>query len=151
MFIRVEVRDALKTALETASGVQVLKGFETRDAVNERIHIDATAGAVSYDVFHADALPRDDQFTVDVYVYTNLPGRTQDDAETRAQELMNAVDEAVRDPSFNDLTVTTADGEAFVFDALLATVDGPHTAPTEEGFEGFGLVEVAVHTRSTYS
>jgi hypothetical protein len=146
MFIRVECRDALKTAIEGATEVPVLKGFETPDPSNERIHLDATSGTVSYDVFIADALPRDDRFSIDVYVYTAVPGRTQAQAEERAQELMNAVDEALADANFNDLTLDTA----FVFTALLGTVDGPHTAPIEEGFEAFAMIEVAVHTRSTY-
>lgn len=150
MFLRKECRDSLKAAIEAVTSVPVLKGFETPNPTNERIHLDGTNGAVSYDVFNGSFLPHDDTFSIDVYVYTAVPGRTQDQAEGRTQDLMNAVDQAMRSADFDDADLTSSDGRAWVIEATLATVDGPHTAPIEEGFEGFALIEVAVHTRSEY-
>lgn len=152
MFIRVEARDALKEAIESvAQGVQVTKGFDGPDAADEEIYLGPTVGNVTYDVFAAQAMPRDDEFVVDVLVRAAKHGQDQDVAEERTQELMNAVDQALKDPTFDDLEVDCDGGRAWVFDALIADADGPHTEPFEGGFRGFGSVSVVVHTRSVYA
>ena len=151
MFIRVEVRDALKAAIEALTTIQVTKGWNAPDSAVEEIFLGPTRGNVTYEVFLATAMPHDDQFTIDVLLHAATPGQTQDQAEARIQTMANLIVEALADPTFNDLTVTNGGvSSAFIFDALLADSELPETNPIDEGYEAYGSVTVAVHTRGRY-
>jgi hypothetical protein len=150
VFIRVETRDALKAAIETLTTIRVTKGWNAPDSADEEIFLGPTRGNVTYDVFAATAMPHDDQFTIDVLIHAAAPGQTQDQAEERVQTMANIVVEALADPTFNDLSVNTGTMSAFLFDAVLADSELPETNPVDEGYEAYGSVTVAVHTRGRY-
>jgi hypothetical protein len=150
VFIRVETRDALKAAIETLTTIRVTKGWNAPDSADEEIFLGPTRGNVTYDVFAATAMPHDDQFTIDVLIHAASPGQTQDQAEERVQTMANIVVEALADPTFNDLSVNTGTMSAFLFDAVLADSELPETNPVDEGYEAYGSVTVAVHTRGRY-
>jgi hypothetical protein len=148
MFIRAECRAALKAALETVADVKVVDGFDAPETVAECIEIGPPTGGVDYVVFAANAMPRDDTFSVDLLIYAGKSGQSIEAAEARAQELMNFVDAALEDPTFENLEVSSPRSSAFVFDALLGETLGPFTEPIDQGHRGFASVTVDIHTRS---
>jgi hypothetical protein len=155
VIIRVEVRDALKTAIVAAlpdlPNKAVAKGFDAPESHYEQVWIGGARGAIDYEVFANDTTPHDDQFVIDVLVLAAKPSQTQAAAETRAQDLINAIVLAANAAAIVAIDVTVANvSRAYVIDASLASIDGPHTQPRDEMWIGYGAVEVAVHTRSIY-
>ena len=150
MFLRHEARAALVTAIDAQTTAKVTLDLSVPDAQADQVWVAHASGQVDHNLMAAATLPRDDLFEVNVLMRSGAAGQSATQASANTQTLLNAVVEAIRGATLSDLSVTTGTGTARVLSAVLGRVDGPYTEPSDEGFVGYAVASVNVHSRSQY-
>lgn len=107
----VAVKRALVTALTAApalEGIQVLYSSWDRELEREAIYFGKAAWTHALAAMRAGgSAPRMEALVVDAYVFVSMPGSTPEDAESRAAELGQVLEDALAaDPAGTALAVT---------------------------------------------
>lgn len=90
----------------------------------------------------------DDVFTIPIHIYAGSVGTSYAAAEARADALYDLIRAALNaDPGIGSLSNSVTHPHAFVIDAVLSGLDGPHTGENPTGPASFFTVELTVHTR----
>lgn len=134
--IRVATIAALRTLVETAvdaaegdSDVAVYFGRPDREAARDSISVGVNLeGTLEVDEMSAGRKRRIDAFTFDVVIFAAVPGRTYQEACTRAEALFAHVE----DVTANDPTLGNLGG--LLWCVTQGAYSGPVGDPTEEGF-----------------
>lgn len=146
--MRTAVRRQLVALIAAQLGdeVPVTRGFPGEGLKADQIYITGTRGAMTNDVFAGRALPTDDRFIVSFLCVATVGGRNIDEAETVAERFANAVMNAAHDTTLDDFTVNSS----YVIQAVPADWSD-YSAQAPDGNAAFSNVDVAVHTRTSYT
>lgn len=119
-------------------------GEPARDHI--RVGAPPTSGDSSVPTMKAGRKDRDDRFGISVYVLASTPGRSNTEAEERAEALLSIVESVLADHSLLQLN---DDGLPGVVMATVGDLDGPDSDATDEGALGYGRLVVNIHSRLT--
>ena len=143
--IRHLVKDAFIQLLRdhpALAGVQVEYGWPGDMLEADSIFVAGCDGNTEVPHMKSGRRHRQDDFTMTVVVQAGLVGDTDPaDTETRAAELLTAIDDTLADyPTLNDLPGLHDFGEQM-------RIDGPNTYRTKQGCISFYLCEIDAATR----
>lgn len=119
----------------------------------DTIWLGPSVGTASVPVFRGPAsvsvpIIVDDVFTVPVHIYAGSVGTSYALAEARADALYDLARKALAaDPGLGSLSDSVANPHAFVIEAVMSGLDGPHTGENPSGPASWFTFEIAVHTR----
>ncbi|HWH27577.1 MAG TPA: hypothetical protein VNU26_01220 [Mycobacteriales bacterium] len=133
-------KKALHTMLAAAMpGVQVVRGHPGDTIEDELVQVGRVrAGRQEWAALAADKRPRDEHYSIEVYIQVLGPGRPQDEVTERAYELMALVDQQLR----NDPTLGGT-----VRSCQLSDFEDDET-PYEEGRAATVTVQVRCNART---
>lgn len=111
--------------------VQVLWGEETHSPDREHIRLADVTGTLSIPTWSGGGrAQRLDNYSINLYVFSGVPGMTPQEAEERVEELCHVIGDVLAD----DFTLGDLDG---LLAAELGQVDGPTSWATDEGALGW--------------
>lgn len=144
--LRAEVRSELVRRMNldgALDGVTVHYAVPRGGLEEDRVvFFGATEGTMDYPLANATRLPRNDDFSLDVFMYvSSLGDDTGETADADVLELFAALE--------NFLATTNDLGQVVpgVLSCQIGSVDGPTPLPTDQGYESRIKARVEVRTR----
>lgn len=148
--IRTSARRRFKDLLANngdLAGVQVSYAWNQAGQEDRSIYLGGIEGTSDIANLRAGRKHRDERFDLEVFIFANYPGDPDGDLASEACEDLYAVVENV----LADDPLLAQDGINLpgLISAVLTDSDGPHPAPTDEGYRAAMRCIVAFHARLT--
>jgi hypothetical protein len=115
-----------------------------RGGLEEAKHVffGGTDGNIDYPLAHPTRLPRNDDFTMDLFIYVSVLGDdTGEESDAQVLDLYAAVDNLLA--SSHDLGQIVPG----VLSCAIGSLDGPTPLPTDQGYESRIKARIEVSTR----
>jgi hypothetical protein len=109
---------------------------------DKHVFFGGTDGSMDYPLAHPTRLPRNDDFTIDLFMYVSALGDdTGEEADEQVLELFAAADAMLA--TAHDLGQVVPG----VLSCAIGSVDGPTPLPTDQGYESRIKARIDVRTR----
>lgn len=154
--MRHTVRGAIITTITSAvsnSTVLVDYAWPGETGGKDMIWLGTSTGSSTVPVFRGlpsvgNPIVLDDEFTIPVHIYAGSVGSSYKDAEARADALYDLIRATLAaDPGLGSLTDSQANPHAFLLDAVISGLDGPHTGEDPTGPASWFTTTITCHTR----